>query len=78
MNIIEAVKLAFEGKKVFRNTEMVQNRAKQGLPNTYVYSSLLENGNKALFSSFISGNGGRSPDFYAEDILANDWEVVDE
>ena len=80
MNIIEAVKLAFEGKKIRRewwgfgdkdNCVHMTNISHDG-------SISNENLEEVFGTNFKNNEGRRIANFSPQDVLANDWEVVND
>ena len=80
MNIIEAVKLAFEGKKVRRKTwYFVNNNRCVYMFAAYKPTTESDIPNIPLKTFFPNSEGEPNySKFLPADILANDWEVVDE
>ena len=73
MNIIEAVKLAFEGKKIRRKNWYC----------FYIFGEYIKiNDTEHFFlKMFFSNDETKKPKYYrftSADVLANDWEVIED
>lgn len=78
MNIIEAVKLAFEGKKIRRNHWFFVDKDRC----VHIFAPRDSNGKLSdhiLKTDYCKSDGSTEySSFLPEDILANNWEVVDD
>lgn len=74
MNIIEAVKLAYEGKKIRRKSWFFIDEASC----VYVYGHRGLKGEVINLIQHIEGSKKQKlATFMAEDVLAEDWEVLE-
>ena len=75
MNIIEAVKAAYEGKRIRRKDWFFINKE----VCVYIYGNRGFNGEIVELIQHIEGsNEKKFATFLGEDILADDWEILED